>query len=353
MKRIKIRFVGFWGGFNEKDNFLTKILSERYKIEFSEQPDYVIASIFGKPYEYCKYDCVRILYTGEPFFPDMNLFDFAIGFDDFHLKGYIEKNQVDRYYRYPLAFLGVGNPIKTTASRTNEEAIQILKNKKKFCSFITGHETYKGEREKLFEAINKYKHVDSAGSYMNNMKDGFVVPFTNEKIDFLKQYKFTIAAESLQFPGFVTEKITQAFQADCIPIYIGNPDIDKEFNVESFIWCQDINKLDDVVEKIKAIDCNDELYIQMIMKQKVKEKDYVEKLYQGLKDFLWKIFDADKDHACQRIKAYMPEVYEKQCLDYYKVVEKRVSSLGYQVKQYLKTKTNLVQVRDLLKKSLT
>ena len=72
-EKIKIDFSVFWDGFNKTENLLSDILKERYEIEISEHPDFLIVSVFGQPFSYTDYDCVRILYTGEPLSPDFNL----------------------------------------------------------------------------------------------------------------------------------------------------------------------------------------------------------------------------------------------------------------------------------------
>ena len=38
---IKIKFSGMGGNFEEKDNFITKILQERYVISVEEDPDFL------------------------------------------------------------------------------------------------------------------------------------------------------------------------------------------------------------------------------------------------------------------------------------------------------------------------
>ena len=45
MKIIKLDFVGFWPGFDKNSNFFTEILRERYHVEITDEPDFVIVSI--------------------------------------------------------------------------------------------------------------------------------------------------------------------------------------------------------------------------------------------------------------------------------------------------------------------
>lgn len=77
MKRIKIKFVDFYGNFNKQDNEFLDVLNERYEVVQCDEPDYIIYSGFG--YEHLHYDCIRIFFTGECQTPDFNECDYAIG----------------------------------------------------------------------------------------------------------------------------------------------------------------------------------------------------------------------------------------------------------------------------------
>ena len=49
--------------------------------------------------------------------------------------------------------------------------------------------------------------------------------YVDDKLETLKQYRFSICFENAIFPGFITEKIIDSIYAGCIPIYYGAPDI--------------------------------------------------------------------------------------------------------------------------------
>jgi hypothetical protein len=51
----------------------------------------------------------------------------------------------------------------------------------------------------------------------------------------LRQYKFALAYENAVFPGYVSEKIFDAFFAGCVPIYLGAPDVTDLIPAEAFI----------------------------------------------------------------------------------------------------------------------
>ncbi len=304
-KTIKINYVGFWDGMDKMHNIYYDILSRHYNVEISDDPDYIFASMYKGPFEYGKYnDCIRIFHSGEDFFPDMNLFDFAVGYDDFELSGITRSNEIiPRYFRWQYGYAWPLEDIKKHIGPIEEEhAWEILNRKTKFCNFIYGHKSYRGEREFLYEKINAYKHVDSLGTYLNNTIDKHVVSFQH-KIDVAKDYKFTIAAETLRYPGMTTEKIYDAFRAESIPIYYGSPFINKEINDDAYIcWDGDASNIDQVLSRVIDIDNNDELYVSMLMEQKLKKLNSIDIRYEQLEKFLLTIFDRDKEDIMQHVK---------------------------------------------------
>ena len=52
--------------------------------------------------------------------------------------------------------------------------------------------------------------------------------------------------------------------ANSIPIYMGNPDVTRDFNSKAFINCNDYKNFDEVIEVIKELDNNDEKYMEML-----------------------------------------------------------------------------------------
>lgn len=316
MRKIKIDFLGFWSGFDKKDNPIYSILSEKYQVEISDSPDYLFVSPLCKPFEYMKYDCVRILYTGEPISPDFNVFDYAIGFDEITC---LDKNRLNRYYRYPLVFWCLDELQEHIRGLSRDEAQRALEQKKYFCNFIYGHQSKLGERERLLSTIQKYKRVESAGSFLNNMPDGLVVPFNEKKKEFLRQCKFTIACESLTRPGFVTEKLIHPICNYSIPIYFGNPFVEDEFNGDAIVNCHNYSSFEEALERVIEIDNDDELYIKMLMQPKLVSDTYLADLYQGLKEFLWRIVSEEREDAYRRMPYYLCECHEMYLNNYRKL----------------------------------
>ncbi|WP_281650799.1 glycosyltransferase family 10 [Helicobacter bilis] len=73
------------------------------------------------------------------------------------------------------------------------------------------------KRDMFFEALSKYKRVDSGGRWKNNIGGN-----VDDKIEWLKSYKFNLCFENSSYPGYLTEKLFDAFLAGCVPIYWGD-----------------------------------------------------------------------------------------------------------------------------------
>lgn len=223
---IKIKFSDFWSGSALVQSRLIRILSQKFTIEISEDPDFLIYSCFGKTFY--KYDCIRIFFTGENIRPNFNECDYAFSFD-YPIS--------DKNYRLPIYRLNVESFEKL---RQQPRGISEIKYKeRKFCNFVYSNGKAK-ERKAFFHQLQQYKQVDSGGKVLNNI--GYRI---DDKIDFLSQYKFTIAFENASYPGYTTEKLLHPLQANSIPIYWGNPLASKDFNSKAFINCNDFKNFDE------------------------------------------------------------------------------------------------------------
>ncbi len=134
-----------------------------------------------------------------------------------------------------------------------------LARKEGFCSFVYSNYLADTQRKDFFDKLSAYKKVNSGGLYLNNIGGR-----TDNKLGFEMKHKFSIAFENSTNEGYTTEKLPNALAAQTVPIYWGNPLVGKEFNTKRFINCHDFKDFDAVVERVKEIDSNDELYLSMI-----------------------------------------------------------------------------------------
>lgn len=137
-----------------------------------------------------------------------------------------------------------------------------------------------------------------------------------EKHEYLKGSKFTIAGDSINYPGFVTEKIVDPFRFNSIPVYFGSTKIYEDFNTDSFVWCKSENDLGETLERVKYIDTHDDEYINMLMTCPLRDEDYLAKKYDELEKFLVNIFSQERDEAMRRVRYFCAENHEKYLREY-------------------------------------
>ena len=291
MKTIKIKFFGFWEGFDPESFFITKCLREKYNVVITEDADYAIISVFDYSHSYCNFNGVRIYYSGENVPPDFSEMDYAIAFDDIHFG--------DRYFRYPMSYndTEIGEIAQNKHKNVTES---VLAEKDYFCSFMYSHEGIK-ERTELFHLIFSYKPITSVGKYLHNTD--IVIPYEENqksKLAFQHKAKFVLAVENTSYPGYATEKLLHAFASQSVPIYYGDPTISKEFNSKAFINCHDYDSFEDVLEVVKKLDANDSLYLEMLKQPAFIEENHVQNRRAKFADFLYNIFEQEYQKAFRR-----------------------------------------------------
>ena len=319
MKTVKIKFVGFWDGFDPEKNIIYQILKKHYNVEVVDDPDYIICSVFGVPYEYCNYPQVRIMYSGENYIPDFNLVDYAL-------------------CPYPVEFLdrccyrpvciGEFGRAKALQHKNRDYTESVLDEKLYFANFIAGHESEYNIRGDFFQKLCEYKRVESPGSYLNNMPNSERVWYLNQsKTDFQRKCKFTLCFESTKHEGFVTEKITDAFYSDTIPVYYGSSTVTDIFNPKAFINCSDYPNFEAVIEKIIELDQDTEKYLEMLRQPVFVESDFADRILEKIEKYILYIFEQPLENAYRRSRVYVPERHEiflkkysgRECLKRYKI----------------------------------
>ena len=287
-QKLTFKIVDWWnkeyneGRDNLFKNHFIKLLSKKYDIEYSDNPDFIIYSAFG--HEHLKYDCVRIFFTAENIRTDWDIADYGIDFDMIEVG--------DRHCHILNTFFGLYGYEDKLKSRTHNTA-------SRFCGVVVSNGGCT-MRTNIFNLLSKYKHVDSGGRWNNNIG----APIGN-KIEWLKNYKFNICFENSSYPGYLTEKLFDAFKAGCIPIYWGdtslrcrlgleeshfnnngggggsnayNSDfiidrripkiaddlIEFRINPKSFINAHNFDTLQDLVDEVRRIDNDDNAYMEML-----------------------------------------------------------------------------------------
>ncbi len=296
-KTVRVDFTDFWPGFKKTDNYFYNILKKYYRVEITPKPDFLFCSCFSR--RHFRYgDCVKILYMGENLVPDFNLYDYALGFQHMEFG--------DRYLRLPHYALYPEDV--AAALHKHEKDDDYYLSRKKFCNRVVSNPEASGERERMFKALSRIGQVDSGGRYRNNIGGA-----VSDKVAFEREYRFTLAYENSSTPGYVTEKLLQAFAGETVPIYWGDPLVAEEFNPAAFINCMDYPDIRSVVRRVAEIRKDDALYLEMMKAPMVLPGSKGEQcLKEDYADaFLRQIFDREPAAAFRRNMVYAGKNYQK------------------------------------------
>lgn len=324
MKTIKINFIDFSDNFDYNTFLLYNLLKKKYNVEISNKPDYIFFGDNG--YDHLNYNCIRIYCTGENKTPNFNQCDYAVGFH------YI--NFEDRYLRLPLYveydfYLKNYNiAIKKHLDKNN------FKIREKFCNMVVSNGLSQ-HRIDFYNKLNKYKQTDSGGRILNNVGGP-----VNDKLEFQKQYKFSLAFENTIGNGYTTEKLVDAFAAGGIPIYFGDPKIGNYFNKKAFINYSDFKNEDELIKYIEKLDKDDNLYLSYIKEPMLKDQNHYEILIKNTIEFLTNIFDQDINKAKRRCPENIWVNMEKK---HYLLANKIVKTIKPLLRLKSKIKNKLVK----------
>jgi alpha(1,3/1,4) fucosyltransferase len=223
-KTVRIGFARFWAGAHPGELIDTILIDLKpyFDFEVSAAPQVVLYGPYGGDLPKGRY--IKVFIGCENVRPLMRECDFAFGVLHPEYVGH------PRYMR----FARWGDDAQLIQRERDWAA--VLESKTRFCAFV--HSNGSPYREAFFRALSRYKCVDAPGRCMNNMPGIDPSPGKDvwkNKLEFLRGYKFVIAFENASAPGYNTEKLTHAVEADCVPIYWGDPQISRSFNTRRFI----------------------------------------------------------------------------------------------------------------------
>lgn len=149
---------------------------------------------------------------------------------------------------------------------------KLLDTRQRFCAFVQGKSV--PWRDQVFDWLNTYKTVDCGGSLFFNLPDGAEKEMmarrlmgreaNQQKFQFFYNRKFGICMENtMDMPGYTTEKLIDAYFAGCIPIYAGQFDQEDEFNVNALINVYDYGYKDAFVNQVIGHDNTKEWELDM------------------------------------------------------------------------------------------
>jgi len=235
-------------------NFISHIFPKKYITNDIEKANIIIDNINSQQYQKI-YDIPKITIDREPNDDSQINADLVIT-----TKMYPKHKQQYIYVpAYSLSFA------EYNISPYDLIKPKVLKEKNKFCAFVYSNcdRKFKGvsDREDFFELLQKMSgnRVDSWGKCKNNMKlDHPNSHHDNHKM--FSKYKFVIAFENEYVDGYISEKITNPMLAGSIPIYLGCKNVDKHFNIDSFINVRQYDSWEKCIDYILHLDKDNEAY---------------------------------------------------------------------------------------------
>jgi alpha(1,3/1,4) fucosyltransferase len=259
-RKPKLGFANFWRGFDPGDFFPWVAPSFFDLASAGDEVDVLVFSCFTgdkigmpriKPGGY-----LRLFYTAENVEPDFESCDYAISFAHGcdparHIR---IPNYASRLVYQGIDLRGFVHP------RPDAEVEALMNAKRSFCAYI--HRKAVPIRERLVRELAAYKRVDCLGPHLNNV--GMVLPL-EEKHSRLRQYKFTVAFENSSAPGYVTEKAIDAYVGGSVPLYWGDPEVERFLNPASMLIMNgDEKELDGFVKRVIELDEDEKMYRQKL-----------------------------------------------------------------------------------------
>lgn len=215
--------------------------------------------------------------------------DLSIGFDD------IKNNP--KYIHIPFWIMWTLDPMETYESvklkvRLWNSPENASYADRRFCSFLCSH----GEkgREMILQELSTISRVDSAGRWKHN-DDTLKTQYADNKLEWLKHYRFNLTPENSNGEGYVTEKLLDAISCGCVPIYWGSnnhpdPDI---FNQDAIIFFNMHQKNPETIKLITELNADEKRYMDFATQRR---------FVSGAEDAIWHYYEALENKLREIIK---------------------------------------------------
>lgn len=236
-----------------------------------EKPDFVFYSNNGvKHLQYPQ--SVKIQINVESYIPDFNDCDYAIST--------VMLNMPERCLWVPAFYWFSYKAMRVLPPTPRECAIN-----RKFCVFMYSQEVYGTGamlRKSLCQKLhNEYKYVECPGKVLHNYDAEELLPRNNpnwikSKREYLNKFKFCIAYENMDLPGYITEKLMDCYLSNTVPIYWGSSKWSSLFPANSMICAQNFESIDALIEYIKRVDQDDDLYMSILNNNPLRDKNPLE-----------------------------------------------------------------------------
>lgn len=219
----QVRFYNLWRE-PFKETWFFRFLSARHLLDSSKKT-IAFSSVFG-PRAVIRYDRsdIHCFFTAEnihhyyPEYSDLcqaeKKVGLSMGFDFF---------EDERYLRLPTWALRFFSPEADYAGikqRCAELSRPAIGERDKFMSLVASWDPT-GIRKDIYDALKGIAPIDCPGKWNHNdnsLRDAF----GDDKRAYLAHYRYDVCSENSNAYGYVTEKLFDAVEAGCVPIYWGS-----------------------------------------------------------------------------------------------------------------------------------
>ena len=188
---------------------------------------------------------------------DDNRFDLSLGFDQLNHR---------QYLHFPFWIMwSVFSPTATyediEKQLSHMDSVENHSYKdRKFCSFVCSHDDV--GRKNIYEQFSKIDKIDCDGKLFHN-NDELKQIYNDDKLQYLKHYKFNLTPENTNYKGYVTEKLFEAIKCGCIPIYNGSDNCPEPeiLNQSAIIFIEIGKENTDAIKLVSELNSNEKLYM--------------------------------------------------------------------------------------------
>ena len=275
---MNICYLDFWPGFDNNSNWFNLLFSDYFNgrvINFNSSPqeaDIILFSSFGGSHtSHLNSKAIKIFYTGENHMPP-HYCDLSFSFS--------QNSNGGKNLRLPIWYLYINwwNQPDFSHARITPQMLakkwdpEEIISRENFCSIIIGNPVK--NRIDVALKLNEIRPVHGFGSVFGN-------PYSGDKIELLKSYKYNICFENTIADGYTTEKLLEAKVAGCIPIYYGAATTD--FNKDSYINYADFKDLDSLSDYIKNLEKDKNLSAKIINQEFFNNQPSLDFIFNFLK----------------------------------------------------------------------
>ena len=191
----------------------------------------------------------------------------------------------ENYIRLPLwiFYFDYINLNKDNIFKKVTEINKTKHTKTKFASLIA---TWGGEdnlREAMYNRISKIDKVDCPSKFLHN-DNSLKNEFNDNKLEYLKQFKFNICPENVIEDGYITEKLFDAFKTGCIPIWNGDKNIEPNvINKDSILYWEKDSDNRELLKEIERLHRDETYYNNFISQPRLIVDNATDYIYNQIK----------------------------------------------------------------------